>query len=151
MLYPSSYPLPTNQMCINVANEQLQQYFNQRIFQWEQEECKKEGVSLDAISYTSNTPILDVFLAKNVGLLAVLDEESRFPKATDASLALKLHKTLGSKGAGIYVAPPNKGTKFGVAHYAGYVSVLVAGRLGGVEAYALTHASLRTIHFLTVM
>jgi myosin heavy subunit len=139
-------------MCINVANEQLQQYFNQHIFQWEQEECEKEGVVLGSISYTCNQPILDVFLGKNVGLLAILDEESRFPRATDKSLALKLHKTLGSKGAGIYVAPPNKGTTFGVSHYAGYVSVLslvepLSNRhleLSSIKRYYLedTHTSL---------
>ncbi len=113
-------------MCINVANEQLQQYFNQHIFQWEKEECVKEGVALNSVCYVCNRPILDVFLAKNVGLLDILDEESKFMRATDASLALKLHKTLGTtKGTGIYVAPPNKGTTFGVAHYAGYVRAAV--------------------------
>ena len=123
LLYPLPPPISSPQMCINVANEQLQRYFNQHIFQWEQEECLKEGVALEEISYTSNEPILEVFLAKDVGLLAILDEESKFPKATDVSLANKLHKTLGSsKGTRIYVAPPNKGPRFGVAHYAGYVS-----------------------------
>ena len=110
------------QICINIANEQLQHYFNKHIFQWEQEECAKEGVALESIYFTCNQPILDVFLEKNVGLLALLDEESRFPRATDRSLSLKLHKTLGSKKGGIYVPPADKGTRFGVAHYAGYVS-----------------------------
>lgn len=112
-------------MCINVANEQLQHYFNRHIFQWEQEECAREGVTLTSVSYTCNLPTIEIFLDRTEGLLAILDEESRFPKATDVSLALKLHKTIGgsSKGSGIYVAPPNRGTSFGVMHYAGYVSV----------------------------
>ena len=121
--WPVTWP-PSPQLCINVANEQLQSYFNRHIFQWEQEECQKEGVALPSVCYTCNGPILDIFLDKKAGLLALLDEESKFPKATDASLALKLHKTIGASArrSGIYVAPPNRGTTFGVNHYAGYVS-----------------------------
>jgi len=112
-------------MCINIANEQLQFFFNQHIFQWELDECSGEGVALPSITFTSNAPILDMFLDKGAGLLALLDEESRFPRGSNASLALKLHKGLGSKGGGVYRAPPNKGTSFGVSHYAGYVRICV--------------------------
>ena len=34
---------------------------------------------------------------KPVGILSILDEESRFPKATDKSLATKLHSGPGNK------------------------------------------------------
>ena len=71
-----------------------------------------------------NGPILDVFLEKNVGLLALLNEESRFPQATDESLSLKLHKTLGAKEGSIYHAPPNMGTSFSISHYAGDVRTI---------------------------
>ncbi len=111
-------------MCINIANEQLQFYFNQHIFQWELEECAREGVALADIQYSNNTPVLDVFLARAGGLLALLDEESKFPGSTDKSLALKLHQSLGAKKGGeIYHTPLNQGTSFGVSHYAGYVSM----------------------------
>ena len=109
-------------MCINITNEQLQLYFNHHIFQWEQDECAKEGVTLESICYICNQPILNTFLEKNIGLLAILDEESRFPRATDHSLALKLHKTLGSRENDIYQVPPDRGTTFGLTHYAGHVS-----------------------------
>ena len=112
-------------MCINVANEQLQHYFNEHIFKWEQEECIKEGVATEAVKYESNWPVVDLFLAKNSGLLALVDEESRFPRATDGTLATKLHKAHGAGEGGIYKAPPDMGTKFGVTHYAGYVSQVV--------------------------
>ena len=45
-----------------------------------------EGIDASEVSYTDNRPVLDMFLAKPMGLLALLDEESRFPKATDATL-----------------------------------------------------------------
>ena len=34
-------------------------------------------------------------LQKPLGILSILDEESRFPKATDKSLATKLHSSSG--------------------------------------------------------
>ena len=49
-------------MCINLANEQLQNFFNEHIFLQEQEECEKEGISLDKINFTNNKPVVDVFL-----------------------------------------------------------------------------------------
>ena len=37
------------QMCINITNEQLQNYFNHYIFVMEQEEYKKEGVDFSKV------------------------------------------------------------------------------------------------------
>ncbi|KAB7503595.1 Myosin-IIIa, partial [Armadillidium nasatum] len=74
------------QLCINIANEQIQYFFNQHIFTWEQQEYMADGVEVDIIKFSDNRPVLDMFLAKPMGLLALLDEESRFPKANDQSL-----------------------------------------------------------------
>lgn len=49
-------------MCINMANEQLQHFFNEDIFLTEQDECEREGIVLDRVSFTNNKPVLDVFL-----------------------------------------------------------------------------------------
>lgn len=38
------------------------------------------------IEYEDNRPLLDLFLQKPMGLLSLLDEESRFPQATDQTL-----------------------------------------------------------------
>jgi len=45
-----------------VANEQLQHHFNEHIFRWEQDECAKEGITMETISYCSNWPVVDLFL-----------------------------------------------------------------------------------------
>lgn len=117
-------------MCINIANEQLQHFFNEYIFKWEQEECGQEGIAAETICFQSNWPVVNLFLGKTTGLLSLIDEESRFPRATDRSLATKMHK-LHRKGQEdgsdsemdpVYRAPPDNGAKFGVNHYAGYVS-----------------------------
>ncbi len=221
------------QMCINVANEQLQHHFNEHIFRWEQEECCMEGIAMENISYSSNWPVVNLFLQvwgsywcwihlpiaidiyththththtqththarthtriharthacthththacmhahththkgklrcehtarslawinvhsypkkaiwitvglwqyfycpccfflakRNLGLLDLVDEESRFPRASDRSLAIKLHNTYTTslvEGREVYHAPQDKGPTFGVTHYAGYVS-----------------------------
>ena len=51
-----------------------------------QSEYKSEGLSGIDVSFIDNHPLLDMFLMKPIGLLALLDEESHFPKATDLSL-----------------------------------------------------------------
>ena len=38
---------------------------------------------------------------KNLGLLALIDEESRFPQASDQSLATKLHNTHSNNTSGV--------------------------------------------------
>lgn len=74
------------QLCINIANEQIQYFFNQHIFTWEQQEYMAESINVEVVEFIDNRPVLDMFLARPMGLLALLDEESRFPKASDATL-----------------------------------------------------------------
>jgi myosin III len=120
------------QMCINLANEQLHQLFTKYIFKLEIEECMDEEVELngnDLITYSDNQIILDLFLEKRLGLFALLDEESRFPMATDESLALKLHQSLGSSYPDVYIAPKSEGVSFQIVHYAGQVVYSMEGFL----------------------
>lgn len=51
-----------------------------------QNEYLYEGVDARVIEYEDNRPLLDMFLQKPMGLLSLLDEESRFPQATDRTL-----------------------------------------------------------------
>lgn len=51
-----------------------------------QNEYLNEDVNARVIEYEDNRPLLDMFLQKPMGLLSLLDEESRFPKATDQTL-----------------------------------------------------------------
>lgn len=45
---------------------------------------------MDLVEFSDNRPVLDMLLSRPLGLLALLDEESRFPRATDRSLIGKL-------------------------------------------------------------
>lgn len=51
-----------------------------------QDEYVNEDVDARMIEYEDNRPLLDLFLQKPMGMLSLLDEESRFPRATDQTL-----------------------------------------------------------------
>merc|ERR1719223_2389915 len=53
------------QMCINLANEQLQFFFNDHIFRMELVEYAKEGIDGTKITYEDNQPLLDLLLQTN--------------------------------------------------------------------------------------
>merc|ERR1712241_1325863 len=68
------------------------------------------------------------------GLLAIWEEESLFPKATDDTFRAKLmDNLLGKPGCGNFQKPdpraPDKNAHFGVAHYAAMVSYNLTGWL----------------------
>ena len=68
------------QLCINTANEQLQQYFNQHIFTWELEELAREGIKTGVqVEFVDNSEQVALLLAKPRGIFAVLDEEAKVP------------------------------------------------------------------------
>ena len=68
------------QLCINLANEHLQQLFVQHVFTVEQEEYRAENIAWDYIHYTDNRPTLDLLALKPMSVISLLDEESRFPQ-----------------------------------------------------------------------
>ncbi|KAM9332958.1 myosin-IIIa [Pholidichthys leucotaenia] len=114
------------QLCINIANEQIQFYFSQHIFAWEQDEYLNEEVDARVIEYENNLPLLDMFLQKPMGMLSLLDEESRFPQATDQTLVEKFEDNLKTKS---FWRPKRVDLGFGIHHYAGKVIYNAAGFL----------------------
>ncbi|XP_065087512.1 myosin-IIIb-like isoform X4 [Ochlerotatus camptorhynchus] len=106
------------QLCINIANEQIQYYFNQHIFTWEQQEYMAEGIPVDLVEFADNRPVLDMLLSRPLGLLALLDEESRFPRSNDRSLIEKFHNNIKSK---FYQRPKSDAVCFAIHHFAGRV------------------------------
>ena len=61
------------QLCINIANEQLQLFFNQHIFKLELAEYAKEGIDGKDINFVDNQPLLDLFLEVSLYLVMSLD------------------------------------------------------------------------------
>ncbi|KAF5910734.1 hypothetical protein HPG69_004823 [Diceros bicornis minor] len=114
------------QLCINIANEQIQYYFNQHVFALEQMEYQNEGIEATPVEYEDNRPLLDMFLQKPLGLLALLDEESQFPQATDQTLVDKFEDNLRCK---YFWRPKGVELCFGIQHYAGKVLYDASGVL----------------------
>ncbi|XP_021163484.2 unconventional myosin-X isoform X1 [Fundulus heteroclitus] len=114
------------QFNINYANEKLQAYFNKHIFSLEQLDYNREGVQWDAIDWMDNAECLDL-IEKKLGLLALVNEESRFPKGTDFTLLEKLHSRHATNP--YYVKPRVADHQFGIKHYAGEVLYDVRGIL----------------------
>lgn len=107
------------QLCINYANEKLQQKFTQDVFRSVQVEYEYEGIELGEITYDDNTDVLDLVEGR-MGLIAFLNEECVRPGGSDkgfVSKAAAMNKDnpcfICEKGFAIF--------QFGVHHYAGRV------------------------------
>merc|ERR1712156_1271600 len=121
------------QICINFCNEKLQQFFNQHMFVLEQEEYVREGIEWANVDFGMDLQKCITIFEKPMGLLAILEEESLFPKATDNTFAAKLHENLlGKPGCENFQKAnpkPDPNAHFAVVHYAATVSYNLTGWL----------------------
>merc|ERR1719225_287257 len=118
------------QISINFVNEKLQQFFNHHMFVVEQEECVKEGIDWEMVDFGMDLAAAIIMFEKPMGIWAILEEESLFPKATDKSFEEKLKAALGKLP--VFLKPASKTDKnahFGISHYAGVVNYNVTSWL----------------------
>uniref|UniRef100_A0A668AVQ2 Myosin-9 n=1 Tax=Myripristis murdjan TaxID=586833 RepID=A0A668AVQ2_9TELE len=112
------------QLCINYTNEKLQQLFNHTMFILEQEEYQREGIEWSFIDFGLDLqPCIELIEkpAGPPGILALLDEECWFPKATDKSF---VEKVVQEQGTNPKFQKPKKlkdDVDFCIIHYAGKV------------------------------
>uniref|UniRef100_A0A8C5FFX6 Myosin-9 n=1 Tax=Gadus morhua TaxID=8049 RepID=A0A8C5FFX6_GADMO len=112
------------QLCINYTNEKLQQLFNHTMFVLEQEEYQREGIEWSFIDFGLDLqPCIDLIERSTgpPGVLALLDEECWFPKATDKSF---VEKVVQEQGGSPKFQKPKKlkdNVDFCIIHYAGKV------------------------------
>ena len=105
------------QFCINYANEKLQQEFNQHVFKLEQEEYLREQIDWTFIDFSDNQPCIDLIEGK-MGILSLLDEESRLPMGADEQFVTKLHHNFANGKHEFYKKPRFGKSSFTVCHYA---------------------------------
>ncbi|THC91557.1 hypothetical protein EYZ11_008976 [Aspergillus tanneri] len=105
------------QFCINYANEKLQQEFNQHVFKLEQEEYVREQIDWTFIDFSDNQPCIDLIEAK-LGILSLLDEESRLPMGSDEQFVTKLHHNFAADKQKFYKKPRFGKSAFTICHYA---------------------------------
>merc|ERR1712213_140794 len=78
------------QISINFVNEKLQQFFNHHMFVVEQEEYVAEGIDWAMVDFGMDLAAAIIMFEKPMGIWAILEEETLFPKSTDKSFEDKL-------------------------------------------------------------
>merc|ERR1711899_101938 len=120
------------QISINFVNEKLQQFFNHHMFVVEQEEYIAEGIDWAMVDFGMDLEACIVMFEKPMGIWAILEEETLFPKSTDKSFEDKLKAQHLGKSAP-FAKPskdaPDKCAHFAIIHYAGTVSYNVTAWL----------------------
>merc|ERR1739844_894903 len=94
------------------------------------EEYVKEGIDWEMVDFGMDLAAAIIMFEKPMGIWAILEEESLFPKATDKSFEEKLKASLGKLP--VFLKPASKTDKnahFGISHYAGIVNYNVTGWL----------------------
>eukprot|EP00736_Rhodelphis_marinus_P011117 Rmarinus@m.122 len=125
------------QLCINYANETLQQLFIRNVFKQEQEIYRREAIRFQDISYRDNKDCITLLgVEPREGVFGTLDEQCRVPKATDGSFTTVVHERFSSNK---YLSRPkvNRSAKvklrqdeaFVIKHFAADVCYSTAGFL----------------------
>ncbi|XP_050965542.1 unconventional myosin-XIX isoform X1 [Labeo rohita] len=117
------------QLCINYANEKLQQHFVAHYLKAQQEEYVAEGLQWSFIRYQDNQGCLDLIEGSPSSIISLLNEECRLNRASDAKqFRVRLQKEL-SDNTNISWDKFSKEPHFTVAHYAGKVSYQIEGMM----------------------
>merc|ERR1712156_1194861 len=118
------------QISINFVNEKLQQFFNHHMFVVEKEEYVAEGIDWAMVDFGMDLAACIIMFEKPMGIWAILEEESLFPKATDKSFEDKLKASMGKLPCFAKAkSATDKNAHFACVHYAGTVSYNVTGWL----------------------
>ena len=116
------------QLCINFANEKLQQHFNKHTFKEEESVYISEGVPYTKVKFIDNQPVLNLIEKTPNGILVMLDEEIHVPKGSDIKFVHKIERLHKGKHASFQVDRIRSSqTDFTVVHYAGAVRYEAVG------------------------
>lgn len=114
------------QLCINYANEHLQQFFVNHVFKVEQEEYNMEQINWDSLFFEDNKEVVQLIGLDKMSILVILDEQTKFPKGTDTGVVIKCNKHHAENK--YYIMAKSEISKmFGIKHYAGTVQYSVDG------------------------
>ncbi|XP_031206887.1 unconventional myosin-XIX isoform X2 [Mastomys coucha] len=115
------------QLCINYANEKLQQHFVAHYLRAQQEEYEVEGLEWSFVNYQDNQTCLDLLEGSPISICSLINEECRLNRPSSAAqLQTRIESTL----AGRPCLGHNKLSRepsFVVVHFAGPVRYHTAG------------------------
>lgn len=115
------------QLCINYANEKLQQHFVAHYLRAQQEEYALEGLEWSFVNYQDNQTCLDLIEGSPISICSLLNEECRLNRPSSAA---QLQTRIESALAGSPCLGHDKLSRepsFIVVHYAGPVRYHTAG------------------------
>uniref|UniRef100_A0A8I3W3I9 Unconventional myosin-XIX n=1 Tax=Callithrix jacchus TaxID=9483 RepID=A0A8I3W3I9_CALJA len=115
------------QLCINYANEKLQQHFVAHYLRAQQEEYAAEDLEWSFISYQDNQPCLDLIEGSPISICSLINEECRLNRPSSAA---QLQTRIETALAGSPCLGHNKLSRepsFIVVHYAGPVRYHTGG------------------------
>ncbi|XP_069082641.1 unconventional myosin-XIX isoform X1 [Pleurodeles waltl] len=113
------------QLCINYANEKLQQHFVSHYLKSQQEEYATEGLEWSFISYQDNQGCVELIDGSPISIFSLLNEECRLNRSSNAGqLQTRLEKGLASNQS-MSRDKFNKKPNFILSHYAGRVTYLI--------------------------
>jgi myosin heavy subunit len=129
------------QLCINFANEKLQQMFNKHTFLLEEKTYREEGIAFDPVHFYDSQPLLDLLglpvsgVAK-MSVFQQLDEQTAMAKGTEEQFLAAVDQRHSSKtttkhGELVQFFKRHRLKKkcFTIEHYAGPVQYNVSGWL----------------------
>uniref|UniRef100_A0A8D1A9H0 Unconventional myosin-XIX n=1 Tax=Sus scrofa TaxID=9823 RepID=A0A8D1A9H0_PIG len=115
------------QLCINYANEKLQQHFVAHYLRAQQEEYAAEGLQWSFVNYQDNQTCLDLIEGSPISICSLMNEECRLNRPSSAA---QLQTRIESALAGSPCLGHDKLSQepsFIVVHYAGPVRYHTAG------------------------
>ncbi|XP_076867791.1 unconventional myosin-XIX isoform X2 [Brachyhypopomus gauderio] len=117
------------QLCINYANEKLQQHFVTHYLRAQQDEYVAEGLHWSFIRYQDNQGCLDLIEGSPASIFSLLNEECRLNRPSDAEqFCVRLQKELSDSGHMSW-DKFSKQPHFIVTHYASPVTYRVHGMM----------------------
>ncbi|KAJ8042866.1 Unconventional myosin-XIX [Holothuria leucospilota] len=125
--FESFFSNSLEQLCINYANEKLQQHFVSHFLKAEQDEYKQEGLAWEFCNFTDNQPCLDVIEGR-ISIFSLLNEECKLNRPSDPkALQEKILSNVSRQcmSAKVKTSPQRAG--FIVKHYAGDVEYGTVG------------------------
>ncbi|NXX30783.1 MYO19 protein, partial [Nicator chloris] len=114
------------QLCINYANEKLQQHFVAHYLRAQQEEYAAEGLQWSFINYQDNQNCLDLIEGNPLSIFSLLNEECRLNRPCNTDLfQTRIEKALSTNQC-LSRDKFSKKPNFIISHYAGKVCYQLA-------------------------
>eukprot|EP00667_Euglena_gracilis_P000445 EG_transcript_445 len=114
------------QLCINLANEQLQSHYNKCVFERDMVEYRAEGLAVDEVMFVDNQPTLDLLVGR-LGVFDLLDSECISQHGTDANYLATLEAQLKNHKSKGFARSRVGQDGFCIKHYAATVEYNVKG------------------------